>query len=557
VVDVFSKNTTINPDMDKKIRRLVGRRAWVASLILGSNLMGSQLRAADAPEPIDAEKAFMEKFEKNSVFDEAVRKYEGWNSRDKLDWHVSIDNKISNYSGRQSLVEDYVNNKSSNPNQKVIVGSFQPIIFFAASLGKADALRKLLADEKTHVAIETALGNTPMHTAAVNSLECLKLLMGDGRLDINEHNNEGKTPLYLAMENNSSQCQAELLGNSNIRVNSRDIRGRTMLHIAVMNRDFNVIEKILALTTLPTEGSSGGYGDPKEFFNTEIEDDFGRKAVWYVNSIPENDLKTKVETCFGEHHIEVPPPVDDENSVTLPTPLFDPVIRNYSAWTKAGTGDRNDWRIGIGSNVANMDQMGTCIESYVNSKSYNPNQKAIIGASFPIIYLASCLPKADALQKLLDNYNTIVKIQTTLGNTPLHAAAINSDECLQALLRDAGLDVNEFNYAGKTPLYVAMESDNISSMKSLLGDARIEINACNGDGQTMLHVAVLNGNVKVIKKIRALAAAPEENNGQNFKPFLKDKLGKQASDYIDLIKDGKKKQDVEREFPAEWIIDLT
>ncbi|MDR0740451.1 MAG: hypothetical protein LBF34_01945 [Puniceicoccales bacterium] len=247
--------------MEIKCNRLEWRSALVAGLFLNCGI------ALDASIPYFSE----------------------WRDRTKLDSHIAIGTTIASIDKKNDLITNYLAGKSYNPNQKVIMGYYLPIIYYVACLPNPTSgehsLKKLLEDSTTVVAVETALGDTPMHAAAINSAAALELLIADGRLDVNEHNNAGKTPIYVAMECNSGSSHAAsinlLKGSDRFLINSRDNKGRTMLHIAVIEGDSNVITQILTLT------ASG------QTLDVNIKDNQGQTPADYLEDI--DNIATRVE----------------------------------------------------------------------------------------------------------------------------------------------------------------------------------------------------------------------------------------------------------------------
>jgi hypothetical protein len=229
------------------------------------------------------------------MLEASIPYFSGWKDRTKLDARIAIGSTIASIDKKNDVINSYLMAKSYNPNQKVMIGYLVPIIFLAACLPTPSSgdhpLKKLLENNDTVVAAETALGDTPLHAAAMNSADALELLLADGRLDINEANNDGKTPLYMAMECNEKGSHApaiRLITSSNrFLVNSRDNRGRTMLHIAVAEGNLPVVEQILALR----DGTDEEPLRPLPL-NPNIVDEKGRTPADYLGDI--EDVKTRM-----------------------------------------------------------------------------------------------------------------------------------------------------------------------------------------------------------------------------------------------------------------------
>jgi hypothetical protein len=282
LIDIFRKDTTIVFDMVGKLNQLNGKRAFVAGFVLGyGGFAFGAVPEVPVYRPLE------------------IPYLSGWTDRTKYDSRVAIGSNVATINKIKTLIESFASGKSFNTNQQVMIGYSLPLIYFAASLADATILKKILEDGSAVVTTETALGNTPMHFAAENSLECLKALIEDGRLDVNEHNYNGETPLYIAMKYNlpgtsgsAGQNQASvnaLLTCPRIRVNSRDNKGRTMLHVAVMFGETSVVEQLLNLYT------TGAHGEDEQALNIDIKDDTGRTPADYLVAIKNEDVRGEIQ----------------------------------------------------------------------------------------------------------------------------------------------------------------------------------------------------------------------------------------------------------------------
>jgi ankyrin repeat protein len=205
-----------------------------------------------------------------------------------------------------------------------------------------------------------------------------------------------------------------------------------------------------------------------------------------------------------------------------------------------------DQCIAIGSNIAKLSQGQDLLTSFTSGKSFSVNQKGIVGFRIPIICLAACLPTVDVLKKFIENDETIVNPETSLGNTPMHFAAANSPVCLAALIADGRLNVNEHNYNGETPLYIAMKynfsqttglpDSNAQAVDALLGCSRIRVNSTDEKGRTALHIAVMHGDTNVVRQLFKLSGKYGDD-GHEFKMNIKDYNDFTAADYLGNNKD--------------------
>jgi len=98
----------------------------------------------------------------------------------------------------------------------------------------ADGIR-LLKEYGVSSTIKSAKGMTPLHLACrEQSVECAKLLIENS--DVNDEDNEGRTPLHLALGRSEAAEITEFLVNiQGIKLNKVDRYGFTALHVAAVN----------------------------------------------------------------------------------------------------------------------------------------------------------------------------------------------------------------------------------------------------------------------------------------------------------------------------------
>lgn len=79
----------------------------------------------------------------------------------------------------------------------------------------------------------------------------------------------------------------------------------------------------------------------------------------------------------------------------------------------------------------------------------------------------------------------------------LHSAARSGNVELARWLVSKGLDKNAIGNDGITPLYCAMQKDDVAMMKYLITEAHVEESVCTGTN--LLHLAIFMGNTKAAR----------------------------------------------------------
>lgn len=116
-------------------------------------------------------------------------------------------------------------------------------IDYATSSGLRELVKALSQTEETHT---DASGNTPLHHACWNEqAEVVKVLLEKDQDSINKVNDEGETPLILAVQQ-SNLVITQLLLSAGAQPECADLSGVMPLHIAAGNGDLFVAKALLA-----------------------------------------------------------------------------------------------------------------------------------------------------------------------------------------------------------------------------------------------------------------------------------------------------------------------
>lgn len=210
--------------------------------------------------------------------------------------------------------------------------------------------------------------------------------------------------------------------------------------------------------------------------------------------------------------------------------------------------------------------------------------------SFSPIHLACQNSHETCLNFLIDKYNdkltTMIELEDSNGNRPLHICAIKNEYDCASLLLESNCQINSKNKLGQTPFMLAALHNSFNILELLLSDEshkslndstakvcqkidlstldvngnsalhlalsnqhencalfildRIEtnsnlVNQKNKDGQAPLHLASMNGLVTVVEILLSKGADIWSKNSKNQTPLLSCAKNDQVADCLEIM----------------------
>jgi hypothetical protein len=239
----------------------------------------------------------------NMTIEASLPNFGDLTDRVRFGYRFSIAGAIADVNKMGEVVAAYLNKKGCDPNLQIMYGLRLPVSFYAASLpnpsdpSKKHPLKILLENDDLVLNAEGADGSTPCHIAAKNSLPGLQLLIDDGRLDINECDRDGKSPLYVALECNSSNSHERIIDAilkcKGFILNSRSNMGQTMLHVAIIEGNWRVGRQIFALDT----PIGTYYGDQQ--LDVNVTDSRGDNPADYLYAIDNEYVRAQFQDALA------------------------------------------------------------------------------------------------------------------------------------------------------------------------------------------------------------------------------------------------------------------
>ncbi|KAJ5950663.1 uncharacterized protein N7479_009076 [Penicillium vulpinum] len=347
--------------------------------------------------------------------------------------------------GNTAAVEFLIDRKAALESECHEPGYYQgwTAVCFAARFGKPEIIR-LLANAGADLRHRNIDGACPLHLATISdSLHAL--LEYRARIDIDETNDSGATPLMVAIQDDGSVENIRLLINAGVNVNIHDSSGRTALMKGVIRNNREIISLLLKHTDIEINLTSSAYGSA---LHQACRD--GNLEI--MKLLVESGANVNA-TVFGYRG----------------TPL--------QSACQAG-----DW-----------DDPGTAqlrLE-YLLSKGANPTAA---GGQFGTLMSTAAAFTPPSIVRFLLNKGAPIEAHNQQGCMPIHFAATHGIDNLLVLM-DAGANIEARDKMGRTPLHWAAQNGRLRVVDYILKTSDPSaVQEMDIDGWTPLHWAARGSN---------------------------------------------------------------
>ncbi|KAK1944044.1 Ankyrin repeat domain-containing protein 50 [Phytophthora citrophthora] len=334
----------------------------------------------------------------------------------------------------------------------------------AATGGHLIVVQWLVAND-SKVNVKDTNGWTPLHRAAsCGHFPVVQWLVCQGS-SLNEKNNIGQTPLYAAASTGKLAVVQWLAANG-ARINERNITGQTAMNAAASMGHLDVVQWLVK------EGAP-------------------------VNG-KDNEKRTALFAAASMGHLPVVQRLVDNGASLFNKDVSDRTVLHVAASTLEGNLSVIDFLTTEGLEPFDRDKLGNTAMHY-----------AVTGHRYEIVYLFlrdfqnRMPPKADLLhtlfaaaradevgiiQLLKDKYQADICHVNTQGRTMLHQAAVGGAINVVKLLLDVGVEIDQTDHFGSTPMIEACRNGQIGVVRRFL-DAGASVSTANLAGRTVLHYA--------------------------------------------------------------------
>eukprot|EP00698_Gefionella_okellyi_P023395 TRINITY_DN7985_c0_g1_i1.p1 TRINITY_DN7985_c0_g1~~TRINITY_DN7985_c0_g1_i1.p1 ORF type:complete len:2097 (+),score=350.14 TRINITY_DN7985_c0_g1_i1:158-6448(+) len=398
----------------------------------------------------------------------------------------------------------------------------------AAKSGHVECLEHLL--KRKMITVDVPMNGTlrtPLHEASHNGyLRCVSVLLKAGASPLCK-DSDGCNPAHLAALAGHSDCLG-LLVHAGTPVESKDLTGRTLLHNACLSGSIDCANVLLAhnepldisggaavrgmLSSAQVTATDSARATPLHFAAQSGAFDVVERLISASTQLG------RMVTCDGRtplHYVALAPTTADSEQLValLIKSGCSPAAMSTSGRTAlhdaASSGNARlcgylQQFPGVDANTPASDG-STAVHCAAQSGNAallqallisGGNGRAKTGKGATPLHVA-CLNGISAVstaEVLMHQFPDTVKMITSEGQTPLHAAATGKcDPCVRSLLA-LGIAVDGCDVLGHTALHIAAKEGALDCIRSLL-DAGASVTLPDASGSTAVVLALANDHL--------------------------------------------------------------
>jgi len=343
------------------------------------------------------------------------------------------------------------------------------------------AIKALLENTRIDPNQTNSQGNTPLHIAVQeNQPEMMGVLLEDTRIDPNLTNNKENTPLHIATRSGHPELVSVLLAHNRVDRNKTDSTGNTPLHIAVLHDNPRMIELLLTAGATAT-----------------LKDGENRTPLYRAVIITPSAIDS-IKALLKHGNVD-PNEQDEQGNFLLHIAVANNKPEVIQALLKAGASRSSTNKQGLTPLFAALKPSYPHIETinaFLDHAKHDLNQKDPQGNS--LLHLAASKDRDDIIRALLAS-GADPTLTDDKNHTPLQRAILASyfsfdnkpDKAVEALLSDRRTDRNQAGAMGNTLLHLAVQHTRSPAVKALLA-AGADPTLLNSKGRTPLHMTGLS-----------------------------------------------------------------
>ncbi|KAH2484067.1 hypothetical protein KXV28_003703 [Aspergillus fumigatus] len=343
-------------------------------------------------------------------------------------------------------------------------------LWWAAYLGHTDILERLL--QRDDIEVDTAdqeNGLTPLSVAVMRRHEgIVQHLLGTRRVNVNARDKRGRPLIFHAISRDDRRMLEILLGDRNLDMSCQGGRGRTPLLYSVSKGQTELTKVLL--------------GHPRSF--VDVRDRKDRTPLWHAVRLGNEQIVEVLLRNGADSNVP---------DIEMVTPFHKSIMKG-----KLST---------LQMLLKRLPPQPFCRSEMVQlllDHGWNVNEED--AEELTPLLLAAKEGYSSVVQVLLNHPQINLHAQDHCGSTALHAAAKEGHlEVVKLLLTEGSIDVNVKDKDGVTPLWWATQNRHDELAALLLAEPNVDVNTVNQlerpfpDRSTSLHHAVQARDVRIMR----------------------------------------------------------
>jgi ankyrin repeat protein len=353
--------------------------------------------------------------------------------------------------------------KSADPNITNAAG--ETPLHPAMRRGEIPIIR-LLIDNGAKVDVQDGRGNSPMHVT-VPEAEALTVLLA-ARANPNLRDENGNTPLQVFVSLNRAPLVIETLLKGGANVASQNNEGKTALYLAVEEKRLTLIPLLLRYDADIFSVTSTGMTP------------FGKALADNSQALTELITEKTVRSVDVEGNTPLLAAMKSNASIEVIRVILD----NKAAVNAQNKDGETALHLAVRNNQADIGTL--LLDNGADIFLANARSETPLFLSFYV--RAGSLRTAREIRMFMLN-PAVMTSRDSLGNTVLHHAALWKIDSMIPAIVERGANTEISNISGETPLFIAVKANTPSTVKTLL-DAGASLTGRDALGNTALHTAV-------------------------------------------------------------------
>jgi len=327
---------------------------------------------------------------------------------------------------------------------------------------------QLFLEHDADIALRNDKGRTALHQASQRGhFDIIRLILDNNGANVDARDDDGSTPLLLAVSEAEALSGAELLLDHGADIEKQNNNGQTALHLVSQRGRLDFMQLLLDRGAIVDALDINGF-TPLHLAIAKMDRFAAELLLKYRANVYLRDDKGQTALHRASHRGDL---------------LFMGILLTHGADVNALDNDGST-PLDLAVSELNKSAAELLLNHGANIEGKNKKDQTVL-------HLASQRSRLNIMQLLLERGANVDALDCD-DSTPLHLIVskdVESPSCAQLLL-DHRADVNLRNNKGQTTLHLISQRDHLNIMKLLLERGGTVVDVPDNDGSTPLDLAI-------------------------------------------------------------------